>query len=328
VLVDTPGFDDTNIPDREVLDSITDWLTKSYVSGQKLNGIIYLHRITDPKMQGSALRSFNMFRQLCGNDFYSRVILGTTFWSTMKRMQDGELVGQRRIDELVTTTKFWGSMIKGGSEIVRIPEERNEARNLLMKFSEKSKTTMQIQNEIVNRGFGRFQTSAAKVVEDTDLEKERAMHKRARESAEQKHTQALEIFEQQKKEEEKRVREVQEARLLEQRLTRMRLQEEYERQKEDQKRKAEEARNERQRLAQQQLETEKKLAALRKETEVRARALKRQGHINKIATLMGRFSVGAQNGNVKCTVKDSHYTYTSTCDICFKRIGGSAHYSE
>ena len=31
VLVDTPGFDDTNKTDREILSMIADWLTTTYV---------------------------------------------------------------------------------------------------------------------------------------------------------------------------------------------------------------------------------------------------------------------------------------------------------
>ena len=31
ILVDTPGFDDTNVDDVEILKSIADWLAQSYV---------------------------------------------------------------------------------------------------------------------------------------------------------------------------------------------------------------------------------------------------------------------------------------------------------
>ncbi|RYN32947.1 hypothetical protein AA0112_g5832 [Alternaria arborescens] len=47
VLVDTPGFDDTDVPDEIVLQSITEWLTSSHHDGRRLNGILYLHCITD-----------------------------------------------------------------------------------------------------------------------------------------------------------------------------------------------------------------------------------------------------------------------------------------
>jgi hypothetical protein len=51
-LIDTPGFDDTNRSDTEVLKEIARWLVASYKGKILLNGIIYLHRITDIRMQG------------------------------------------------------------------------------------------------------------------------------------------------------------------------------------------------------------------------------------------------------------------------------------
>ena len=41
-LVDTPGFDDTDRSDTEVLREIASWLTASYSNSIKLHGIIYL----------------------------------------------------------------------------------------------------------------------------------------------------------------------------------------------------------------------------------------------------------------------------------------------
>jgi hypothetical protein len=46
-IVDTPGFNDTYRSDNEVLKELADWLLKSYQDGVKINGIIYLHRISD-----------------------------------------------------------------------------------------------------------------------------------------------------------------------------------------------------------------------------------------------------------------------------------------
>jgi predicted GTPase len=61
VLVDTPGLDDTTMSDSNVVNRILDWLETEYRKGTKLNAILYLHRITDPRMQGSALRNLRMF---------------------------------------------------------------------------------------------------------------------------------------------------------------------------------------------------------------------------------------------------------------------------
>lgn len=77
-LIDTPGFDDTNRSDTQVLTEIATWLGDSYRSKVLLHGIIYLHRITDVRMSGSARRNLLMFKHLCGDEYLKKVILVTT----------------------------------------------------------------------------------------------------------------------------------------------------------------------------------------------------------------------------------------------------------
>ena len=56
-LIDTPGFDDTNKPDTEILQAISSLLAQSYTSTHKLAGIVYLHRITGGRMENSRISS-------------------------------------------------------------------------------------------------------------------------------------------------------------------------------------------------------------------------------------------------------------------------------
>ncbi len=48
-LVDTPGFDDSTRSDVEVLRELAAWLTATYAKEIRLSGIIYLHRINQPR---------------------------------------------------------------------------------------------------------------------------------------------------------------------------------------------------------------------------------------------------------------------------------------
>ena len=59
-FIDTPGFDDTIRSDTEVLRELAHWFSKSYSDNIKLNGILYFHRISDNKMQGSAKKHLMM----------------------------------------------------------------------------------------------------------------------------------------------------------------------------------------------------------------------------------------------------------------------------
>lgn len=104
-LVDTPGFDDTNRQDSAVLRDISAWLSKSYTEKILLNGILYLHRISDPRMQGSGKLSISLLRKLCGKDAFKNVVLVTTMWELVEKD-----IGDRREKEPEETEEFWGSL--------------------------------------------------------------------------------------------------------------------------------------------------------------------------------------------------------------------------
>jgi hypothetical protein len=75
---------------------------------------MYLHRISDLRMQGSALRNQRMFKQLCETNNLSSVILATTHWKNAEGVGIPEEVGKARIEELRETTDFWGDIDRTG----------------------------------------------------------------------------------------------------------------------------------------------------------------------------------------------------------------------
>lgn len=95
-IVDTPGFDDTSRPDEEIFRDIAKFFVCQYKLGIPLKGIIYLHRITDNGMQGSAVRAMRMFKALCGEEALDRVVLATTMWSKL----DNRKAGHERVQLL------------------------------------------------------------------------------------------------------------------------------------------------------------------------------------------------------------------------------------
>ncbi|KAL2867562.1 uncharacterized protein BJX67DRAFT_380913 [Aspergillus lucknowensis] len=148
-LVDTPGFDDTHRSDTDVLREIAAWLTHSFSSQDViLNGMIYLHRIIDIRMQGSALKNLFMFKKLCGRDALKNVILATTMWEQVSP-EDGE----RRERELARTSEFWGEMILRGAQIKRHWNNGESAWELVNIFASKDSTrqkaVLNIQDEMV-----------------------------------------------------------------------------------------------------------------------------------------------------------------------------------
>lgn len=135
----------------------------TYRAKLKLTAILYLHDITHPRLEGSALSNFSMFRKLCGPVFYSNVILATTFWS-----QVDESLGRRREAELRSNEDFWGTMVQRGSEVIRLPDDRETAIRLLRRLAVKQSATLQIQGELVDQGLAISQTEAGGSARNTD----------------------------------------------------------------------------------------------------------------------------------------------------------------
>lgn len=112
-LIDTPGFDDTYRSDAVVLDQVSSWLAKKYREGVKINGIIFLHRISDNRIQGSALKTLRMFQKLVGDTYLKNVILATTMWDLVNPVE-----GEQR--EMLLMEKYWDQMTKFGMKVRRL----------------------------------------------------------------------------------------------------------------------------------------------------------------------------------------------------------------
>ncbi|KAH7114770.1 hypothetical protein B0J13DRAFT_681560 [Dactylonectria estremocensis] len=169
-LIDTPGFNDSTKTDREVLREIASWLGSSYTSEIRLHGIIYLHRISDIRMQGSAKKNLIMFKKLCGPDALKRVILVTSMWDKVPAEE-----GTRREEELLNTEEFWGYMMSKGSTCRRHSNTLASAREIVQCLTKHSSAiTTNIQQELVDEKRTLEDTSAGRELE-SELRKEREM---------------------------------------------------------------------------------------------------------------------------------------------------------
>ncbi|OCK89283.1 uncharacterized protein K441DRAFT_284274 [Cenococcum geophilum 1.58] len=180
-LIDTPGFDDTNRSDTEVLREVASWLTASYSNKIRLSGIIYFHRISDLRMQGSAKKNLFLFQKLCGSEALKNVVLATTMWD---RVNFDEGLGREK--QLVETQEFWGWMMKQGSRIFRHSNDHLSARRLIDIFLAKPTTiTLELQNQMVNKHLSLEQTDAGITLEVELLKERKRWERRLREAQEE-----------------------------------------------------------------------------------------------------------------------------------------------
>ncbi|KAJ9496628.1 hypothetical protein H2202_008001 [Exophiala xenobiotica] len=169
-LVDTPGFDNSRGNDQEIVDGIVGWLEQSAASAAKLDGILYFHRIIDPRVGNTARANLRMFRRLCGNDNLDKVLLVTTFWNDV-----AQNLGERREQQLQCDNTFWKPMIDQGSSVVRSKQDRTEDLTILLRVADKNhKFYTQAQKDMQN-GKTQAEVSAAchtaSLTEQVQLEK-------------------------------------------------------------------------------------------------------------------------------------------------------------
>lgn len=89
--------------------------------------MLYFHRISDNRKNGTPLTHLSMFRELCGKDALQNIILTTTMWD---EVEPG--VGARREVELRST--YWKPMIDRGSGAERFHNTQESAWNILDRF--------------------------------------------------------------------------------------------------------------------------------------------------------------------------------------------------
>ena len=130
-LLDTPGFDDTSRSDTEILREIASTLTELYKRDHSLAGILYLHRITDPKMGHSAIRNLEIFKRLCGREAWRGVTFVTTRWDGIEEGTPTWESAIERERQLATTEKYWASLIREGANVQRHFGTRGSALSII-----------------------------------------------------------------------------------------------------------------------------------------------------------------------------------------------------
>ncbi|KAG9206732.1 gTPase, IMAP member 8 [Epicoccum nigrum] len=159
LLIDTPGFDDTTRTDSEILTEIARILSAQYELGVELKGVIYIHRITDVRYSRAAIKTFEIFKKICGQEALCNVLLITSRWDGIEQSLGAER--ERQLKE-----KFWAYMAGHGSNISRFHGDRSSAISLVSQLLCRDKVVLQIQKELVDEGKSLDDTVAGAYVSD------------------------------------------------------------------------------------------------------------------------------------------------------------------
>jgi hypothetical protein len=168
-LIDTPGFDDTERSDSETLQELSFWLALAYENDVYLSGIIYLHRITDLRIHGAALRALNIMKGLCGSENYQNIIIATTRWDELGGNQRNKAL--KRQDELCQKEWFWGDIIQAGGCAIPLADPSSDSLKIfdhIMSNNRRFITAFQYQ--LVEEERRVFQTDAGRIVYEATMD--------------------------------------------------------------------------------------------------------------------------------------------------------------
>lgn len=132
------------------------FLTNNFRGGRKINGIIYLHRISDPRVGRAVKKNLRVFRELCGNDVLDNVCLVTTNWDSVDQS-----LGSTREAELANN--LFKLLIDGGAKTMRHDKGLVSAESIISTLVHKAPVTLKIQTEL-NEGKTLGDTSAGSVI--------------------------------------------------------------------------------------------------------------------------------------------------------------------
>ncbi|PVF99821.1 hypothetical protein CPB86DRAFT_702477 [Serendipita vermifera] len=183
IFVDTPAFDHTYKSDSEILSIIAEYMVKARQGKHNLEAILYLHRISDEGMSGSALKNLELFASICGRSAMPHMVLVTTMWSHVSPQ-----VGQDRENKLKSS--FWQDMINKGAKVQRFNDSHEDAWRIIGSTSSApaaSGNSLQanilISTEILDRNKELSETEAGAIL-NRQLEKlikdQKEMNKRYR----------------------------------------------------------------------------------------------------------------------------------------------------
>ncbi|KAJ2913974.1 hypothetical protein MD484_g6445, partial [Candolleomyces efflorescens] len=159
---DTPGFDDTDRSELDILKEIVIALESQYRQGKLLHGIIYLHRISDIRVGGMAKANFGVFKKLCGDEPLQHVVLLTNMWNKVSQKE-----GEKKAKELAAMDDFFGYAIKHGAVMKdNNPDTVETAHEIVRHFLKKHPVALEIQQEIVERNLAIDKTSAGLALDD------------------------------------------------------------------------------------------------------------------------------------------------------------------
>lgn len=165
-LIDTPGLDDTQRSDTDILSTIATALAMLYRTRIPLAGVIYLHRISDTRVGGASRKSIRLLEAICGPEAYPGIAVVTTMWDKLSNLSDGD----KREEQLTTDPEFFGPLFHSSPSAItmRHTGARVSAEAIVQELllrSQERPVVLQIQRQLVDENTALEDTAAGMIVD-------------------------------------------------------------------------------------------------------------------------------------------------------------------
>lgn len=157
LMIDTPGFDDAERLDSEILKEIAYILVGQHKLNVELKGVIYMHRLDgEVRYKRSAVKTLRIFRKICGEESMGNVLLTTSGWHDNERLNRDAF--SRREGEL--RDSYWSCMVDCGSQMGRFYGDQTSAMMIVSQLLMKKPVVLDMQKELIDRGMELKDTAA------------------------------------------------------------------------------------------------------------------------------------------------------------------------
>ncbi|KAK1752622.1 GTP-binding protein A [Echria macrotheca] len=164
ILIDTPGFDDSQRNDLEILEDIAKWMAREGLTkNHSVDGLILLHPITDledsrdREKRGLEKRRTRLIQSILGPDAYERVVIATTMWGVYDSW------GEKRAERMLRFRReygVWRAFCAGGATVTKHDNTPESAHTIIRSIMDKSRGLERVdtllQRELDSNNGGRF----------------------------------------------------------------------------------------------------------------------------------------------------------------------------
>lgn len=141
ILVDTPGFSDTDLEDPQLFLKIANWIAKSHNSGEPLNGAIFLQSISQPRVVKSEKDAVELFEKIVGSQASPQVVVASSMWDTLKYSATGNKNESNR-------KGVWSNLEDGKAKFARFYNNEDSSLEIVRQFLNFPQTTFQLVEEL------------------------------------------------------------------------------------------------------------------------------------------------------------------------------------